>query len=194
MHSLLNNETTKRLFDFILAFILFIIFLPVSLAVSIFIGITSGRPFIYEQRRIGKNSKPFTLYKFRTMLEYEIGPLWTEEDDERISFGGNILRKTHLDEIPQLINILRGEISFVGPRPERSELVELYKQLPDYEMRHTIKPGLTGWAQLNYKASTSIEEANEKLRYDIYYIKNRSLILDIIILSRTIKHLFFSFL
>lgn len=186
----LNGNAVKRIFDFTLAFILFIVFLPLFIIILIFIKTSSGGPIIYRQKRIGKNNRPFILYKFRTMKQSETGSLWTDENDERITLESKMLRDTHLDELPQLINILKGDISFVGPRPERLELVQLYKQLPHYELRHTIKPGLTGWAQLNYKASSSLEEAGEKLKYDIYYINNRSFILDLIILLKTIKHLY----
>ncbi|MCL5004808.1 MAG: sugar transferase [Patescibacteria group bacterium] len=141
---------------------------------------------------MGKNDFPFTLYKFRTMKIGVNGPLATEKNDKRVFFVGKILRFTHLDELPQLWNILKGDISFIGPRPESSDLVEIYKKLPYYEIRHIIKPGLTGWAQVNYKASASPEEAHEKLRYDIYYIKNRSLVLDFLILLKTIKYIFVS--
>ena len=120
------------------------------------------------------------------MVVDQSGPLWTTKADKRLTLIGKFLRYTHLDEIPQLYNILQGDISFIGPRPERRELVELYKQLPYYEIRHIIKPGLTGWAQLNYKPSASLEEAKEKLQYDIYYIKNRSLVLDVLIILKTI--------
>jgi len=159
---------------------------------ALLIKMTSAGPAIYKQKRIGKNNKPFVLYKFRTMKNNQKGPLWTDKNDERLTPIGRILRYTHLDELPQLYNILKGDISFIGPRPERSELVELYQKLPFYEIRHIIKPGLTGWAQVNYRPSASIKEAYEKLQYDIYYIKNRSLILDFLILLKTIRYLFIS--
>jgi lipopolysaccharide/colanic/teichoic acid biosynthesis glycosyltransferase len=118
------------------------------------------------------------------------GPYWTTTNDKRITPFGKILRFTHLDEIPQLINIINGDLSFIGPRPERIELAEKYRQFPHYEIRHIIKPGLTGWAQINYRASASLEEAFEKLRYDIYYVKNHSIFLDIMIILKTIRYLF----
>ena len=192
--NLLDSDFTKRTFDFTLAFILFVIFLPLFIIISIFIKLSSKGSIIYKQERIGKNNRSFILYKFRTMKQDQIGPLWTDENDTRVTPGGKMLRSTHLDELPQLINILNGSISFVGPRPERSELVELYRQLPNYKIRHTVRPGLTGWAQLRYKPSTSLEEAKEKLQYDTYYIQNRSFMLDIIILLKTIKHLYLPFL
>ena len=185
-------DAFKRTIDAILAVILIIIFLPIIFLAALLIKTTSAGPAIYKQKRIGKNNKPFILYKFRTMKNSQKGPLWTDKNDERLTPIGRILRYTHLDELPQLLNILKGDISFIGPRPERSELVELYQKLPFYEIRHIIKPGLTGWAQVNYKPSASLEEAYEKFQYDIYYIKNRSLILDFLILLKTIRYLFIS--
>lgn len=185
-------DTFKRIIDFCLALFLTVIFLPLIIIVSFLIKITSKGPVIYKQKRIGIDNKPFTLFKFRTMKINEPGPLWTDKNDKRLTWIGKIFRYTHLDELPQLYNILKGEVSFIGPRPERKELTDFYSQLPYYEIRHIIKPGLTGWAQINYKPSSSIKEAKEKLQYDIYYIKNRSLILDFIILAKTIKYLFMS--
>ncbi len=185
-------DSLKRIIDIILSVILIIVFSPIMLLIAILIKMSSNGPAIYKQQRTGKNNAPFTLYKFRTMRINENGPLATEKNDSRIFPVGKILRYSHLDELPQLFNIFKGNISFIGPRPESSELVEIYKKLPYYEIRHIIKPGLTGWAQVNYKPSASIEEAFEKLQYDIYYIKNRSLVLDFLILIKTIKYLFIS--
>lgn len=182
----------KRIIDITLSLILGIILLPVSAVIAVLIKLDSSGPVIYKQERVGINDKSFILFKFRTMMVDQSGPLWTTKNDRRLTFVGKFLRYTHLDEIPQLYNILRGDISFIGPRPERRELVEFYKQLSYYEIRHIIKPGLTGWAQLNYKPSASLEEAKEKLQYDIYYIKNRSFVLDFLIILKTIKYLFFS--
>ena len=186
-------DAAKRTIDFCLALFLNIIFLPLILAIALLIKSTSKGLAIYKQTRTGVNNKPFILFKFRTMKINEPGPLWTDKNDKRLTWIGKILRYTHLDEIPQLYNILKGEMSLIGPRAERKELTELYGQIPYYEIRHIIKPGLTGWAQVNYKPSASVEEAAEKLQYDIYYIKNRSLILDFLILLKTIKYLFVSF-
>lgn len=189
-------DSLKRFFDVILSSILIIILLPIMALIFILNKITFFGPAIYKQERTGKNNKLFILYKFRTMTTWAGGkdgtPAWTVENDQRITRFGKILRYTHLDELPQLFNILKGDMSFIGPRPESSNLVAIYKQLPHYEIRHIIKPGLTGWAQVNYKPSASIEEAKEKLQYDIYYIKNRSLFLDILILFKTIKYIFIS--
>lgn len=181
-------DTFKRFFDLIFAFIILIILLPFFITISILIKIFSKGPAIYTQKRIGRKNIPFTLYKFRTMKPYDLGKLWTDENDGRLTKLGKTLRKTHVDELPQLINIIKNEMSFIGPRPERLELANIYKQLPNYDLRHLIKPGLSGYAQLYYKPSTSLEEAREKLKYDIYYVKNRSFIFDFSILLKTLGY------
>jgi len=186
-------DSIKRPIEFIFAIILTILFLPVMLLISIMIKLTSRGSVIYKQQRIGKNGRVFILYKFRTMIpEAESdGPKWAEEQDERVTIIGRFLRRTHLDELPQLINVIKGDLSFVGPRPERPEFVEhLKKKIPYYEIRHLIKPGITGWAQINYKYASSIDDTYEKLQFDIYYIKKRSIVLDILILLKTIKTVF----
>ncbi|MBI2514585.1 exopolysaccharide biosynthesis polyprenyl glycosylphosphotransferase [Candidatus Wolfebacteria bacterium] len=184
-------DALKRAMDAVLSICLGLILLPIMIINSVLIKLTSEGPIFYPQKRLGKNSNVFTLYKFRTMRNNHEGPLWTTANDKRLTFLGKILRYSHLDELPQLWNILKGDISFIGPRPERVELAREYQNLPYYEIRHVIKPGLTGWAQVNYRPSASPEEAFEKLKYDIYYIKNRSFILDIFIILKTIR-LFFS--
>lgn len=185
-------DAFKRVAELALSLVLGVVFLPIILLISILIKLTSKGPIIYKQKRIGLNNNSFTLFKFRTMKINEAGPLWTDKNDKRLTLIGKIIRYTHLDELPQLYNVLKGNMSFIGPRAERKELAELYSQISYYEIRHIIKPGLTGWAQVNYKPSASVEEAEEKLQYDIYYIKNRSLILDFLILLKTIKYLFVS--
>ena len=185
-------DFAKRVLDILLSIILGIIFLPLCIVIAILIKLSSRQgPVIFKQERVGINDKGFILYKFGIMKE-DKGPLTTAKNDERLTFLGKILNRTHLNELPQLYNIFKGDISFIGPRAESRELVELYRQLPHYEIRHIIKPGLTGWAQLNYKPSASLEEAKEKLQYDLYYIKNRYLILDLMILLKTIRYLFIS--
>jgi exopolysaccharide biosynthesis polyprenyl glycosylphosphotransferase len=185
-----NYDKIKRVLDVILTFFLSIIFLPIGLIVAIFIKLSHRNgPIIYKQKRVGNNNKIFTLYKFGTMRT-DKGELWTMQNDKRLTFVGKILRDSHLDEIPQLYNILKGDISFVGPRAERKELVNIYSQIPYYELRHIIKPGLTGWAQINYKPSASIEEARKKFCYDLYYIKNRSFFLDLGIFFKTLQYFF----
>lgn len=183
-------EAGKEVLDFLLALALGILLLPLGILVTTLIKATSRGPSIYKQKRTGKNNRPFTLYKFRSMKNNSPGALWTETNDERLTRMGKFLRFTHIDEIPQLINILKGDISFLGPRPERVELAEKYGSLPYYRMRHIVKPGLTGWAQINYRPSASIEEAYEKLCYDIFYIKNRSFWLDFLIVLKTVKYFF----
>lgn len=183
----------KRLVDVIFALILGLIFSPLIILIAVLIKITSEGPIIYRQKRIGKNDKEFTLYKFRTMkIDAEKnGAQWAIENDPRITPIGRFLRRSHLDELPQFLNILKGNISFVGPRPERPEFVsQLKEKIPYYEIRHLIKPGFTGWAQINYRYGASIEESHEKLSYDIFYIKNRSSVLDLLIIFRTLKFFF----
>lgn len=188
-------DAAKRLLDFLLGLVIGIVLSPLALLVALFVKLGSRGPVLFAQERFGKNGKTFSLYKFRTMKIQEGGkewPLWTTENDSRITPLGKALRFAHLDEIPQLWNIVRGDISFTGPRPERNELAEQYRELPYYDIRHVVKPGLTGWAQINYKPSASIEEAREKLEYDIYYVKNRSFVLDLLIIVRTIRYFFVS--
>jgi len=183
-------ESAKRLTEVVTICITAVITIPLALIVGFFVAITSKGPVIYKQERMGKNNKPFILYKFRTMRIDQTGPLWTEQNDARITFIGKLLRRTHLDEWPQLLNVLKGDISVVGPRPERTKLVKLYEQIPYYEIRHIIKPGIIGWAQLNYQPSTTLEEATKKFQFDLYYLKNRSFILDLFILIKTIRTVF----
>jgi len=185
-------DALKRVSDVVLSLFFLAIFIAPMILIAIAICVTSKGSAIYKQERIGKSEEPFTLYKFRTMKIHQQGPLWTVQNDVRLTPIGKFLRFTHLDELPQLFNILRGDISFVGPRPERKELVEQYKKLPHYDIRHIIKPGLTGWPQISFRPSASIEEALKKLEYDVYYIKNRSIGLDILIALRTAKMLVFN--
>jgi lipopolysaccharide/colanic/teichoic acid biosynthesis glycosyltransferase len=146
---------------------------------------------IYRQLRMGQNGQPFMLYKFRTMRNdaEKHGAQWSSgSNDARVTAFGKFLRASHLDELPQLWNIIRGDISFVGPRPERPEFVsELKKKIPYYEIRLILKPGLTGWAQINHHADRDLDDVSEKLQYDIYYLENRSLIFDALIILRTVK-------
>jgi sugar transferase (PEP-CTERM system associated) len=168
--------------------------LPLVVLTAILIKIDSRGPVFFQQERVGKNGRPFILTKFRSMkLDAEkAGPVWASKGDERTTRVGRIIRKTRVDEIPQFWNILRGEMSFVGPRPERPHFVaQLAQEIPYYEQRHLIAPGLTGWAQINYPYGASIEDARQKLQYDLFYIKNHSLFLDAIILFETIKIILF---
>ena len=186
-------DIAKRTIDFCLALFLSIIFLPFMIIIAVLVKLTSKGLIIYRQKRVGLNNKSFSLFKFRTMRTdaEKFGAQWASKNDLRITPIGRFLRLTHLDELPQLYNIFKGDLSFVGPRPERPEFVEkLKEQIPYYEIRHIIKPGLTGWAQINYRYGASLEDAYEKSEYDIFYLKNRSLILDLLIILKTIKAIF----
>ncbi len=183
-------DYTKRIVDFVFSLLLSIVLLPIGILIGLLVLLTSTGNVLYTQKRAGRNGVPFMLYKFRTMRVNVRGTLWTEKNDERITPIGRFLRAAHLDELPQLWNILLGDISFTGPRPERTELAQQYNSLPYYDMRHIIKPGLSGWAQINYKPSSSLDEAYEKLQYDLYYVRNRSILLDFIIVLKTIKYIF----
>jgi exopolysaccharide biosynthesis polyprenyl glycosylphosphotransferase len=197
LDSLTNKEEFhdgfKRAIEFILALLLGILLLPLELLIALAVKLTSRGPAIYRQTRIGKNQTPFTLYKFRTMrkdAEAE-GAQWAQTNDARVTPVGKFLRYTHLDELPQLFNIAKGELSFVGPRPERPEFAGmLSEKIPYYDIRHLVKPGFTGWAQIEYRYGASVEDAAEKLKYDLYYLKNRSLLFDAAIFLKTLK-LFF---
>jgi exopolysaccharide biosynthesis polyprenyl glycosylphosphotransferase len=171
-----------------------ILSLPIVLLTAVLIKIESRGSVFYKQERVGKNGRPFVLMKFRSMKEDSetAGPVWASKDDERTTRVGRIIRKVRIDEIPQFWNILRGEMSFVGPRPERPHFVDqLAQEIPYYEQRHLIAPGLTGWAQIKYPYGASIEDARQKLQYDLFYIKNHSLFLDAIILFETVKIILF---
>jgi len=177
-------EIIKRFFDIFGGIILFIVSLPFWPIIGILIKLDSSGEILYKSKRIGKNGKEFLIYKFRTMVKEadKIGPSWTLENDKRITKVGKFLRYSHLDEIPQVLNILKGDTSFVGPRPEEKRLVELFKkEIPFYEKRMLIKPGIIGWAQINYPHGASIEDATQKLKYDFYYLKYRSLSFDFLI-------------
>ncbi len=183
-------ETEKRMFDAVCALIGSIIALPFLPLVAILIRIDSAGPIFYTQLRMGKNNVPFRLVKFRTMVENaeQGGVQWTQAKDARITKIGRFLRKTRIDELPQFWNVLRGNMSFVGPRPERPEFVaKLEQEIPHYQMRHLVKPGLTGWAQIHQPlGGASVPDSIEKLQYDLYYIKNRSFIIDLDILAKTV--------
>jgi sugar transferase (PEP-CTERM system associated) len=165
--------------------------LPLLPFVILALKLSSPGKVLYRQSRVGRDGVIFRCYKFRTMrsdAEADTGPTWAKDDDPRITRIGRFLRRTRIDEIPQLLNVLRGDMSLVGPRPERPEFVEELKQkIPYYDMRHSVRPGITGWAQILYKYGNSVEDSKEKLRYDLYYIKNASVGLDLLIFLNTIK-------
>ncbi len=186
-------EMLRHPMETLIAGILAILLFPLAAIIAMIIKLTSRGPAIFSQTRVGLAGKTFEIYKFRTMRSdaEKDGPQWASANDQRVTTIGKILRKTHLDELPQLYNILRGDISLVGPRPERPEFVEqLKKEVPFYELRLIAKPGITGWAQINYKYGASVEDTYEKLQYDIFYLKNRSLLMDFLIILRTIKYFF----
>lgn len=171
-----------------------ILSLPLAIITAILVKIDSPGPVLYKQERVGKNGRPFTVLKFRSMRAdaEKSGPVWACKDDDRTTRVGRIIRKLRIDEIPQFWNIVRGEMDFVGPRPERPHFVsQLAQEIPYYEQRHLIAPGLTGWAQIKYPYGASIEDARQKLQYELYYIKNQSLLLDAIILFETVKIILF---
>jgi exopolysaccharide biosynthesis polyprenyl glycosylphosphotransferase len=165
--------------------------LPVMALTALAVKLSSRGPVLFRQARVGRNGKAFTLYKFRSMwvdAEARTGAVWASKDDPRVTPLGRWLRRLRIDELPQLWNVLRGEMSIVGPRPERPEFVRvLAEKIPYYRQRHCVKPGITGWAQINHKYGDSIEDTITKLEYDLYYIKNMSLSLDTYILFQTVK-------
>ena len=171
-----------------------IVSLPIAILTALLIKLESPGPVLYRQERVGKNGRPFTIMKFRSMRvdAEKDGPVWARSEDDRTTRVGRIIRKIRVDEVPQFWNILKGEMSFVGPRPERPHFVaQLAQEIPYYEQRHLIAPGLTGWAQIKYPYGSSIEDARQKLQYDLYYIKNQSLTLDAVILFETVKTILF---
>jgi sugar transferase (PEP-CTERM system associated) len=185
----------KRAIDLTLSLALAIATLPLMLLTALLVFIEDGRPVLYRQERVGENGRTFVLSKFRSMRkDAEQGgtPVWARDGDDRVTRVGRFIRKTRLDELPQLWNVLRGDMSFVGPRPERPFFVEqLAQDIPFYQQRHAVKPGLTGWAQVKYRYGSSREDAMEKLRYDLYYIKHLSVVFDLTIVFDTVKVVLF---
>jgi sugar transferase (PEP-CTERM system associated) len=181
----------KRLIDIGTAMVGFLLSLPLLIAVAVAVRVTSKGPILYSQRRVGKDGQIFVMYKFRSMrqdAEAKTGAVWATVGDSRVTPVGRVLRRMRLDELPQLWNVLMGEMSLVGPRPERPEFVsDLTRNIPFYGQRHVAKPGLTGWAQVRYTYGASMEDAIVKLQYDLFYIKHLSLWLDVSIILRTIK-------
>lgn len=187
-------DKIKRLIDVILAFFIILFTLPLWLLIALAVKLKDRGPVFYFQERIGRDGKIFLLMKFRSMkqeAEKETGAVWAKKEDPRITGVGKFLRQSHFDEIPQMINVLKGDISLTGPRPERPEFVKkLEKEIPHYHIRHLIKPGFTGWAQIKFRYGRSIMDSFEKFQYDLFYLKNRSFLLDLKILLKTFQ-LFF---
>jgi sugar transferase (PEP-CTERM system associated) len=183
------RDAIKRLFDITVSLGLFVVTLPILLLAMAAIVIESGRPVFYRQERVGQGGKSITVLKLRSMCQDAEGdgkPRWAGANDDRVTRVGRIIRKTRIDELPQLINVLRGDMSFVGPRPERPFFVrQLVAEIPYYDVRHSVKPGITGWSQVSYPYGASVEDAIAKLEYDLYYVKNHSLFLDLLILIET---------
>ncbi|MCC7032947.1 MAG: TIGR03013 family PEP-CTERM/XrtA system glycosyltransferase [Acidobacteria bacterium] len=184
-------EVSKRLSDVLLAFIGLTLASPLMLLAATLVRLSSPGPILYSQRRVGKNGAPFIIHKFRSMrvnAELETGPVWSTQNDPRVTRAGRFLRRTRLDELPQLWNVLRGDMSFVGPRPERPEFVaDLTRQIPYYGQRHVVRPGLTGWAQVRHRYGATVDDAQEKLQYDLFYIKHMSIAFDIYVILETAK-------
>ncbi len=184
------DNVLKRLLDVAASALLLVLFSPFLIGAAIAIKLDDGGPVLYSQERITRNERPFRIYKLRTMRTdaEKFGAVWAEAKDPRITRVGNFLRRTRIDEMPQLINVLRGDMSLVGPRPERPAFIEqLARQLPLYHERHMVKAGLTGWAQINYPYGASLDDARSKLSYDLYYVKNFSILFDMLILLQTLR-------
>ena len=187
-------QRAKRVSDVLLAGLLFFLTWPLIVVFGLLHKLESPGPIFYSQKRTGKFGTVFTIYKLRSMASDAESdrPIWAKENDPRVTRIGRFTRITRIDELPQLWNVLKGEMSFIGPRPERPEFnVALGEQIPFYEIRHTVRPGLTGWAQVKYPYGASVEDAREKLQYDLFYIKNYSLLLDLEILVKTVRVVLF---
>lgn len=187
------EEATKRTLDVLFSLVLLVVGLPLWVIVALAVRIESRGPIVYKQDRVGQDGKAFTLYKFRSMFqnaEKLTGPMWADKNDPRVTRVGRIIRKLHLDEIPQFINVLKGNMSLIGPRPERPYFVEqLAKEIPLYKRRLRVKPGITGWAQIKHTYDQSIDDVKIKLQYDLFYIENMSLRMDFKIALSTIVHM-----
>ncbi len=181
----------KRIFDLFVSSLLLLLTGPILLVTALIIKLTSPGPVLYRQQRVGLNGKPFDVLKFRSMrqdAEVSGAPQWAQKRDPRVTAVGRFIRAARIDEIPQIFNVFKGEMSFVGPRPERPFFVDqLSRQIPYFAERHVVKPGITGWAQINYPYGASVEDARAKLEYDLYYVKNYSIILDFLILIQTVR-------
>jgi sugar transferase (PEP-CTERM system associated) len=180
----------KRAFDLLIAFVALVVTLPLMILVGIAIWLETGSPIFFRQERTGYKGRSFQIMKFRSMCQMaeEGGPVWAATDDNRITRVGRFIRKYRLDELPQIFNVLKGEMSLVGPRPERPHFCDILEEnIPFFELRHTVRPGITGWAQVKYQYGASVEESKTKLEYDFFYIKHMSMVLDFAILFETAK-------
>ena len=190
-----TTRFVKRALDIALSLILLIVLSPLLILVAVLVKLDSRGPVIFSQDRVGRSRKKYRVHKFRSMMdnaEKETGPVWAADDDIRVTRVGRVLRKLRIDEVPQLWNVLKGQMSFVGPRPERDHFIkQLEEAIPYYGVRFSVKPGVTGWAQISYGYGASVEDAVEKLNYDLFYIKNMSIYMDLMIVLRTIKIVLF---
>jgi len=188
-HQGIIRDTVKRLFDLLVSAIMLAITLPIMALTALMIKLESPGPILYRQERVGQGGRSFTILKFRSMCvdaEKDGKPRWARQNDSRVTLTGRCIRRTRIDELPQIFNVFFGDMSFVGPRPERPYFVEdLTQKIPYYGVRHTVKPGITGWAQVRYPYGATDEDAMHKLQYDLYYVKNHSLFLDFMILFQT---------
>ena len=189
LHATLDQRI-KRLFDLVLAFIVGLVTSPIMIIAAVIVKLESKGPVFFKQSRIGLGNEAFQIYKFRSMRVHDENAhsRYAQDKDNRITRFGNFMRKTRIDELPQLWNVIKGDMSFIGPRAEWDKLCKEYeKQIPFYKIRHSVKPGLTGWAQVKYPYGMGVEDALEKLRYDLYYIKHQNLAFDIMVLFKTVK-------
>jgi sugar transferase (PEP-CTERM system associated) len=185
-----SQQLLRRMFSFVVSLVALIVCLPFLPLIAMAVRLSSPGPIFFSQTRVGQRGQLFSVYKFRTMRKdaEANGAVWAAKDDPRITSVGQFMRSTRLDEIPQLWNVLRGEMAFVGPRPERPEFVQwLSREIPFYDLRHMIRPGITGWAQVRYQYGASLEETKRKLEYDLYYVKHQSIGLDLLIMFETVK-------
>jgi len=190
-----ERQRLLRLIDLGVALASLLVLSPLILAAALLVKLTSKGPILYRQERLGLARRPYQLLKFRTMVadaEKEGGPQWAREGDQRVTAVGRILRRSRIDEIPQFVNVLKGEMSVIGPRPERAHFVDLLeKEIPYFGLRFAVRPGVTGWAQVNFPYGNSVEDAHTKLQYDLYYIQERSLFLDAVIMLKTLQTIVF---
>ena len=190
-----TRDVVKRIFDVSASMALLVASLPVMITTALLIKLDSRGPVFYRQQRVGQGGLPFEVLKFRSMrtdAEKDGTPQWATQNDDRVTRVGQVIRKLRVDELPQILNVLKGEMSFVGPRPERPYFVEqLSEKIPFFKYRHNVKPGITGWAQIRYSYGASVEDAIEKLQYDLYYVKNHSLFLDLVVLFQTVQVVLF---
>ena len=190
-----SRRLFKRIVDLLLALVLIVTLSPVLMLTALLIKLDSKGPILFSQERVGENRKSYPVHKFRSMVddaEKESGPVWAKCDDPRVTRVGKFIRKWRIDEFPQIFNVIKGQMSFVGPRPERAFFVkDLEAAIPYFGERFSVKPGITGWAQVNYPYGDSIEDAKEKLNYDLFYIKNMSIFMDLMVIMRTVKTVIF---